>query len=334
VISSAITVRAARTPREAAAPVEARIWPAWIVVGALHLVPLIAVAGGWFTIHIEELAPFYAVFLILLGYGVRLRRLKRHRVATACETSGLFYLAAAGTALSCAVMTAFALPYADARLAAADRALGFDWLAMLDLFRDAPQTARMMGRAYEALNWAPQLLIVLLSALGLPMLAWRFLTGWLICLLLTALVYPFFPAIAAFHHYGLSPEMIGAPTARISWDLPQVMEDLRTGITRTLGADQLTGLVTMPSFHAAGAILLVHGYGALRWLRWPAALVGGAMFLSAVPIGGHYLVDIIAGLGLALLSIRVAEALIGRPSPRHEAGEEAAPGPVGRIAPA
>lgn len=311
---------------------EAQSWPAWTVVGVLHLVPLIAVIGGWFTLRLEELVPIYAVFLVLPGYGVRLRRLKHHRIATVCETSGLFYLAAAGTALSCAVTTAFALPYADAHLAAADRALGFDWLAMLDLFRDAPQTARMMGRAYEALNWAPQLLIVLLSVLGLSMLAWRFLTGWLICLLLTALVYPFFPAVAAFHHYGLSPDMIGAPTVQISWHLPQVMGDLRTGITRTLGTDQLTGLVTMPSFHAAGAILLVHGYSAVRWLRWPAALVGGAMFLSAVPIGGHYLVDIIAGFGLALLSIRAADALIGRPLPRHTTGEETAPDPIGRIA--
>lgn len=333
-VSSAIMAKVAGHLRETAAPMDAPSGPAWTVVGVLHLVPLIAVAGGWFTLRVGELAPIYAVSLGLLGYAVRLRRLKHHRVATICETSGLFYLAAAGTALSCTVTTAFALPYADAQLAAADRALGFNWLAMMDLFRDAPQTARMMGRAYEALNWAPQLLIVLLSVLGRSTLVWRFLTAWLICLLLTALVYPFFPAIAAFHHYGLSADMIGVPTARISWDLPQVMGDLRTGVTRTLGADQLTGLVTMPSFHAAGAILLVHGYGALRWLRWPAALVGGTMFLSAVPIGGHYLVDIIAGFGLALLSVRAADALIGRSSPRHTTGEEAVPGPIGRVAPA
>lgn len=329
---NAIAVKAVAFLPTWSAPAHVCRWPAWAVVGLLHLAPLIAVAGGWFTLRSEELAPFYVIFLFLAGYGLRLRRLKHHRCAAILETSGLFYLAAAGTALTCAVTTAFALPYADARLAAADSALGFDWLAMLHLFREAPQAGRLMGYAYEALNWAPQLLIVLLSLLGASMLVWRFLTGWLICLLSTAIVYPFFPAIAAFHHYGLTPERLGVPTAQISWHLPQVMDGLRMGSIRTLGADQLTGLVTMPSFHAAGAILLIHGYAPLRWLRWPAAFVGGVMFVSAVPVGGHYLVDILAGMLLALLSILATDAIMGGLSRHGDAGEAGIPRPAGTMA--
>ena len=41
---------------------------------------------------------------------------------------------------------------------------------------------------------------------------------------------------------------------------------------------------------------------------------------SAVPVGGHYLVDIIAGLGLALLSILAADRLLARLEPERPIG--------------
>lgn len=295
-------------------------WPAWLVALVLHLAPGIAVAGGWFALRADELLPFYGICALLVGSGWWLRSRGRQRASDILEMSGLFYLAAAGTALTCTVSTALALPYADAHLAAADRALGFDWPAMFQLFHASPRAAHLLARAYEILLWAPQMLIVLLIAGRLPLRAWRFLTGWLIGLLLTAIVYPFFPAIAAFHHYGLGPEMMTGTTAQVSWNLPQIMEDLRTGITRSLGAAQLTGVVTMPSFHAAGAIMLIHGYAALRWLRWPAVLIGGTIFVSAVPVGGHYLVDIIAGLGLALIAIVAADRILARLEPAPSSG--------------
>lgn len=312
-------------PMHAAGPVStsgiiagALAGPAWIIVALLHMAPAIAVASGWFRLRAYELLPFYGLCALLVGCGWWMRWRGCPRFSALLELSALFYLAAAGTALSCAVTTALALPYADAQLAAIDRALGFDWPAMFSLFHASPVVAGLLARAYVGLNWAPQLLILLLVVFRPPVFAWRFLTAWLICLLLTATVYPFFPAVATFHHYDLGPEMMTGTTAQISWKLPHIMEGLRTGATRSLGVDQLTGVVTMPSFHAAGAIMLIHGYATLRWLRWPAALVGGAMFIAAVPVGGHYLIDVIAGLVLALLSILTANMILRRLSRSEE----------------
>ena len=292
------------------APLMAR--PTWIVAFMLHVVPGIAAMSGWFAIQVAELLPLYGFCAVFAGCGWRLRILKNYRIAALLEMSALFYLLAAGTSLSCAVLSALALPYTDAGLAAADRMLGFDWVAMFHLFHNSPNAAYLLGRAYEALNWAPQFLIVLLIIFRGPMLAWRFLTGWAICLLFTALVYIFFPAVSPFHHYGFDPERMGRMTARVSWELPEILGGLRTGTTRSLGLAQLAGIVSMPSFHAAAAILLIHGYALLRWLRWPAVLVFGVMFFSAVPVGGHYFVDIIAGFLLALLSIRCAGRIFDR----------------------
>jgi membrane-associated phospholipid phosphatase len=73
--------------------------------------------------------------------------------------------------------------------------------------------------------------------------------------------------------------------------------------------DVLNGVVTFPSFHAAAAILLGWGFWALRWIRWPAVALNIAMFLAAVPIGGHYVADILAGAAAAVLAIKVAVIL-------------------------
>lgn len=301
--------------------------PAWTVVLLLHIAPVVAVTGGWFTFR-AELLPFYGLCALLAGCGWWMRYRDSPRLSALLEMSALFYLAAAGTALSCAVTTSWALPYADARLAAVDRAFGFDWPAMFRLFHASPTVAQLLARTYVMLNWAPQLLILLLVLFRPAVVSWRFLTAWLICLLLTAAVYPFFPAIGTFHHYEFGPEMMTGTTARISWDLPEVLGALRAGTVRSLGMDQLAGIVSMPSFHAAGAVILIYGYATLRWLRWPAALLGIIMFFSALPVGGHYLIDVIAGLVLAVLSIAMANMILA-PFLRRAVPQE---GYTGRLA--
>ncbi|EKU76475.1 PAP2 superfamily protein [Sphingobium sp. YR657] len=154
--------------------------------------------------------------------------------------------------------------------------------------------------------------ILLLCGLGHPALAYRFMTAWGMCLLLTIVMFPFFPAVAAFHHYNVDPAQMPGATAWASWHLEALMEELRSGAKATLDSDALTGIITMPSFHAASAILLIFAFWPFPWLRWPFLLLNMVMFASAVPVGGHYLVDTLGGLMLALIAIGTAIAVHGR----------------------
>lgn len=294
--------------------------PAWASVAFLLAIPCLSVAAGIFSVAVLELLPIVGVLAIFFGCAFRVYRLGKPKVADALYITGLFYLIACGAALSCSVLTITALPYADNALAAADRALGFDWLAMHAWFQHSPIWSRVLIQSYFALNWGPQVLIFLLCALRSREAAFGFLTAWAVALVLTVVIYPLFPAIAAFHHYGLTPDMMPGQTATASWQLPEIMEGLRNGTDRVLGRAELTGIVTMPSFHAAGAILLMWGYWTFKRLRVAAVALNGTMFLSAVPVGGHYLVDIIAGLALAVLAIVVSKAVHG-----HVAKEPAQP---------
>jgi len=58
--------------------------------------------------------------------------------------------------------------------------------------------------------------------------------------------------------------------------------------------------------HAAYGVILAKGaMVAGRWC-WPIAALNVVMIATALLVGGHYLVDIIAGCAVAWLAIRIA----------------------------
>jgi len=86
--------------------------------------------------------------------------------------------------------------------------------------------------------------------------------------------------------------------------MARTLVGLRSGAIDAISIDTVTGLVNMPSFHACAAAVLAWTFWSWRWLRWPMLALNAAMTFAAIPIGGHYFCDIIAGLGVAALAIR------------------------------
>jgi membrane-associated phospholipid phosphatase len=58
----------------------------------------------------------------------------------------------------------------------------------------------------------------------------------------------------------------------------------------------MTGLVSMPSFHVAGAFMVT--WALRRHVRWfvLAAVLNGLLTVSTVATGAHYLVDVFGTL--------------------------------------
>ena len=70
---------------------------------------------------------------------------------------------------------------------------------------------------------------------------------------------------------------------------------------------ELAGIVTFPSFHAAAAVLYLWAFWPVRWFG-PIAIVANCAMLLATPIGGgHYFVDVFAGIAIAASSIMAAK---------------------------
>lgn len=201
----------------------------------------------------------------------------------------------------------------DARLASWDRALGFDWLAYVRLVDAHEWLAAPVRWAYASL--IPQI-IVLVLALGFTMrLATlrRVLLAAIISGTITILLSTLFPAVGHYVHDGLTLADFQHINPWAGYAHQADFTALRNGTMASLRISEMQGIITFPSYHAGLATVTLWGFWASRmaWLRWPGAAVALATILATPVDGGHYLVDVLAGMAIGIIAIALAKPAIG-----------------------
>ena len=255
----------------------------------------------------------YVPLLVMLLGGMGLRYLNLPRIGGLAEAIGFQSCIACVSGLGSTLIAATAFPLVDADLIRWDAALGFDWLALMHWLSSQPLLSRILQLSYHSLLWQTFLIVPALFIARQEIRCWTFLLAWSLALIVTLAIFPFFPAVGpiVYHHATLP----GIPFKDGHMD---VFMAVRDGTMRELGLGTIRGMVTMPSFHAAAAILLGWAFARVRLVGWAFVGLNIVMFLSAIPIGGHYLVDIIAGGVVALAAILLAKLILAsRALPRR-----------------
>lgn len=136
------------------------------------------------------------------------------------------------------------------------------------------------------------------------------------------------PAFGPRGWYGPAP--YASPPAEPAWVAELVA--LRAG--QAPDPDHLYGLLTFPSFHVVFALLLaraMRGHGVLSAVvyGWNALVV-----VSAVPIGSHYLADVVGGIAWTAASAWLVErwCRVGRDPRRPARSADPQPDPSGEPA--
>jgi len=182
---------------------------------------------------------------------------------------------------------------ADAPLLAADRALGFDWMTGYRFLLAHSLIASVLGFAYVSMVYQALYFCVLFSLMDnkqqLREMFWLVLvTG-----LLTSAGAMLFPALGPYNTFHAGPPDSFVP----------VMKHLKSGKDLSFALGHMTGVVSFPSFHTAMALAYVWGFRRTGPIGWAIAALNLVM-LGAIPyFGGHYLVDMIAGAGVMLVSL-------------------------------
>ncbi len=70
----------------------------------------------------------------------------------------------------------------------------------------------------------------------------------------------------------------------------------------------MQGIITFPSYHAGLSAVTLWGFwtSGVRWLKWTGPVVALATIVATPVDGGHYFVDVLAGVVIAAVSILVA----------------------------
>jgi membrane-associated phospholipid phosphatase len=296
-----------------------------------------ALAFGWLGISID--APSWRTMGMLLAIASAMvfaaARLGNN-VATASALSvAIFLLLPAPLAVLSYACAAFGanLPLMDATLARIDAALGFDWLGAVAWFNGHPTLVWLLGHAYHGTIVPLIYVFVLLNVLGrrdrLVEYAVLLIGSCILANILSGLV----PAIGAYAHFQPGQALRNAISADAGiWHLAH-FEALRGGSFTLFSLTATEGLVTFPSFHTAAALcvpLALRGLGALTGLAWAVA---AAIIISTIPIGGHHLIDVIAGAAMtlalhrAILKAGIGEAAMKAAAPQRIEAQGVSPAP-------
>ena len=201
---------------------------------------------------------------------------------------------------------ALAMPLQDALFMRLDRMLGLDWTAHMQWLTAEPLALKLAAFGYSSLPVQSNLLV---PVLVLTLQFHRLQTGlvaWLIAIMITLAVFALAPGVSTFAHLDIVEQMRAVLPVSGGYSHLDHFFAARAHAPLEI-FKSMEGMIPMPSFHAASAVLFAWGFWSIRWLRWPAIALNALMIASTPVIGSHYFVDVIAGMGVATLSICVAQ---------------------------
>ncbi len=200
--------------------------------------------------------------------------------------------------LTYAAMAATPFPLADALLARADAALGFDWVGWLHVVNAHPSVHLALSLAYASVSVQGLFLIGYL-AITRPERAQALLLAGILSMILITPIMALLPAAGARYAYGVG--------GIESWTYDVLA--LHAHTMRTI--DHFDGIVAFPSYHTVLAVLFAYAARGQRWFL-PVLCLNLVMIASVMTEGAHYAVDMLAGLVTAGVAIAATQALVGR----------------------
>jgi PAP2 superfamily len=285
----------------------------WVAIAMLAAVLAVSMALTGFTLAplgaLKSLT-FVTAYLAAAAYKLRYPGNDPRVTFILCATGQILCIPVLATPLTYVAASAN-LPMQDFALDAIDRALGFDWMAWFSFCADHRVLLYATVLGYSMIGW---------PVFGVPIaLGWtrryrrlqEFTLAFVLALALTTAISIFTPAMGTYDYLHFMPDPdVFTPGAYLGQlrDLPLV----RDGSLRHLSLDNLAGIVTFPSFHAAAAVLYLWALWPVRWIGPFATLTNIAMLIATPIGGGHYFIDIAGGIAVAVVAIMASKWIAAR----------------------
>jgi len=202
------------------------------------------------------------------------------------------------------------MPMMDHQLAAWDKALGLDWPGFVYWAASQPLICdwalAVYGKPFFIL---PLLTMALLAFTGRANRLEEMLSFVVISTWLTFLVSILVPAGSAYAFHAIPADIAAKLHVTVDATYNSYFNQLRSGEIRAMDMENLKGLVAFPSYHTVVAIMLTLYIRDFRWLIAPVGLVSLGIILATPLIGGHYFVDVLGGIIVAMVTFWLARGL-------------------------
>lgn len=281
--------------------------------------------AGHFRYDASNYGLLFLMVLPLAGAAAFYGSVRRDEALSALLACSAFLIVfPAGCALLSYLLVTVAGARIDGALAAADRAIGFDWRALMAFVADYPRANMLLGLAY--LSVMPQT-VVLIFALGFAKKTaelYRFSLALALGAVVTLAIWAIMPSFGAFSVYTLPDPVAAKLGLALGFDYGRALVEMLKDGPGFISPGEMRGIVGFPSYHTLQALVLMWYARELKLLRWPAILLNAAC-LVAIPIqGGHHLVDLFGGTLVTAVSIALAGWIVRAAARRAAGSTEAA----------
>jgi membrane-associated phospholipid phosphatase len=273
----------------------------WIAVmlGALGALAVLHATG--MVIELPALLPYGALLgFLLAGHYIYSKRRPSDVLSLVTGSIGLMIAASLLAGIIANAGLRLRYPLIDDVLAHADRTMGIDTPALVLAIAKKPWFAELLGWAYVSIFPLSFATAIWLACRRRAELVWEFTMAFSVGIVCAAAISIFIPALGNVAHAGLG-QLAGTrlPGGSGVYHLSAV-NLYRDGTDPLLDIRKLQGVVTFPSFHMIMALAVAYGCRTTRWLAWPMCVWCALVVVSTVPIGGHYVIDLLGGTALWL----------------------------------
>jgi PAP2 superfamily len=239
------------------------------------VLPLLAAIGG---------------LLLLWAYFVSTKTTPtERRIAEALLVLALILALAVILAPAQYLAAAWNRPPIDPLLARADALLGVHVPTLAAWTRQHPRVNRWLTWTYFTLLWQFAVIVPALAVVRDRRALWEFVFHFHVCSIVTVITFAVFPAICPFTYYGFESTISQARVVA-------ALEGTRNGTLKVLEFGKLEGLVSMPSFHAAGAMMVTWAFRRHVWLLVPLLAINALLTVATFMSGVHYVIDLVGTL--------------------------------------
>jgi membrane-associated phospholipid phosphatase len=190
-------------------------------------------------------------------------------------------------------------------LLAWDRALGLDFRSYLDFVNARPVLIGPLAIGYRSIAWQILGIMIVLPLAGYYRRSAEAICAFTLALVATTCISALVPAIGVYGMLDVYASDFPNIEPQGYYDTLHDAPLVRAGILHGLNLSRLVGILTFPSFHAASAALYIWAFSPLRWLRL-LLVPCNILMIAASPVGGgHYFVDVFAGIAVSAAAIVV-----------------------------
>lgn len=287
----------------------------WISASFVLIVIVLVVSSGVRLGTEGALRSVSPMAFFLAGSWLALRRDPMSRAGHAGAAFGIaIAISSLGAATSMLVLR-WGFPQADLMLARTDAAFGIDVREIAAAVAGRQTISERLWIIYS--NSIIYLLyaIPVLALFGQRLAVWRAVFVFVGTLASICLLHGLVPAKGSY--VLLDPDLIARFPAGAGVYAFSTFDQFHGGTPEVLSFATLNGVACFPSFHTAAALIMAQLFWGWPLLRPTAAIWAGIVIFSTIPMGGHYVIDLVGGGLIFALWSTVAHLIVARvPLPR------------------